>query len=144
MKTLLTRRAVLALLASLAWAPGAALAQDPHAVIVQKVARDWLVLADNLDADATWKAAGVRFQKAITAANWADSLKKARGARGTVIQRAVAGSTFASTFPGLPAGGTYALVRFRTSFSNPPSGSEDVTLEIGPDSTWRVIGYTIH
>ena len=143
MKTF-TRRAVLAVLAGLAWVPGSVVAQDPRAAIVQKVARDWLVLADNLDADATWKAAGTRFQNAITAANWAGSLKKSRGSRGIVNQRAVAATTFASSFPGLPPGGTYALVRFRTSFSNHPGGGEDVTLEMGSDSTWRVIGYAIH
>jgi hypothetical protein len=139
----LTRRSALGALAVLACLPGAVLAQDPRAVTVQRIAREWLVLADKVDAEATWKAAGARFQQAITAPKWAEQLAKARGTRGTVVQRAVAGTMFASSFPGLPPGGNYALVRFRTSFSNHPAGGEDVTLEMGPDSVWRVVGYVI-
>jgi hypothetical protein len=138
-----TRRAALATLVGLALAPRRAFAQDPRAAVVQKVARDWLALADKIDAAATWNAAGARFQQAITAAGWAESLRRGREPRGAIDQRAVIVTTLASAFPGLPAGGNYALVRFRTSFANHANGGEDVTLEMGPDSVWRVIGYVI-
>ena len=137
------RRAAIATLFCLALAPAAAFAQDPRAATVQKVAREWVALADKVDAAATWNAAAPRFRQAITAASWADSLQKARGSRGELVQRAVVATTFASSFPGLPDNGTYALIRFRTSFSNHANGGEDVTLEMGPDAVWRVVGYLI-
>ena len=46
---------------------GLSSAQDPRATNVQKEARKWLELTDRGDAQASWKAAGKQFQKAITA-----------------------------------------------------------------------------
>src|SRR5512143_2629391 len=64
----LTRRRALGMLACVVLVPRTAVAQDPRATVVQKVARDWLALADALDGTATWNAAGPRFQQAISAA----------------------------------------------------------------------------
>ena len=137
------RRAALAALFFIVIVPGIAVAQDPRATQVQRVARDWLALADKLDTGATWKAAGPRFQDAISETRWAALLRRERQSRGAVVQRTASGTTFASSLPALPPGGSYALVRFRTSFANQPNSSEDVTLEQGADSVWRVIGYVI-
>ena len=134
---------MLAALACAVALPSIALAQDPRASEVQKVARDWLTLADKLDGAGTWKAAGQRFQASISVENWSTQLQRVREARGAVAQRTAAATSFASQVPNLPSGGSYAIIRFRTSFANEPNGTEDVTLEQGPDSAWRVIGYVI-
>jgi hypothetical protein len=136
-------RAVVGLLVCALLAPASAFAQDPRAATVQQAAREWLALADKLNAAATWKAAGSRFQNSITVARWSAGLQRQRGPRGAVVQRAVARTTFGSSFKGLPAGGNYALVQFRTSFEKEVDGAEHVTLEFGADGTWRVIGYVI-
>jgi hypothetical protein len=132
------RRAVLTAAASVIALPRLALAQDPRASQVQKAARDWLALADKLDASGTWKAAGSRFRDAIPESRWATLLKRERESRGALQQRAAAATTFASELPALPPGGKYAIVRFRTVFANQPRSSENVTLEQGTDSVWRV------
>ena len=137
------RRAMLAMLALALLASAPAHAQDPRAVVVQTVARQWLALADKLDAEATWNAAGVRFQQTMTIPQWADGLKREREARGAIAQRTVVATSFGSSMPGVPEGGNYALVRFRTSFANETFGAEHVTLEMGPDNVWRVIGYVL-
>jgi hypothetical protein len=137
------RRAALAALAGMIVVPRVAIAQDPRATQVQKVARDWLALADKLDTAATWKTAGPRFQEAISEVRWATLLRRERESRGALLQRTAASATFGSQFPALPAGGNYAMVHFRTSFANQPNSAENVTLEQGPDSVWRVIGYVI-
>ena len=137
------RRAALALLACALLAPQALWAQDPRAGTVQRVAREWLTLVDKLDAEASWSAAGVRFQQGMTTAQWAEILRRDREPRGTIVQRAMTATTFADSGPGLPAGGAYALVRFRTSFANLADGGEEVILEVGPGYVWRVIGYVL-
>jgi hypothetical protein len=137
------RRAALALLACTLLVVTTAFAQDPRAATVQRVAREWLLLADQLAAAASWKAAGPRFQQAITVPRWAVGLKREREPRGLVVQRAITATSFASSFPGLPEGGNYALVQFRTSFEKSPGGAESVTLELGADGAWQVIGYVI-
>ena len=137
------RRALVAALVSAVAVPKIAFAQDPRATFVQKVARDWLALADKLDTTATWKAAGPRFQDAISETKWSALLRRERESRGAVVQRTLAGTRFGSNFPALPPGGTYAMVGFRTAFANQPISFEDVTLEQGSDSVWRVIGYVV-
>jgi hypothetical protein len=139
----LTRRTLLAVLACALAAPSVALAQDPRASEAQRAARDWLALADKFDASGTWKAAGSRFQQSIPQERWAALLKREREARGTVVQRTTVATSFPSELPSLPAGGNYATIHFRTAFANEPNGSEDLTLEQGPGSAWRVIGYVI-
>ena len=71
------RCAAVALFAAAVWATST-FAQDPRASTVQGVAREWLLLADRLDASATWQAAGPRFQKAITESRWAEGLARER------------------------------------------------------------------
>jgi hypothetical protein len=138
-----TRRALLAALACAIALPGVALAQDPRASEVQKVARDWLALADKFDGPATWNTAGQRFQASIPEERWTMLLRREREARGAVVQRTAAGTSFPSELPALPGDGRYATIHFRTSFANEPNAFEDLTLEQGPDSVWRVIGYVI-
>lgn len=110
---------------------------------MQRVARDWLALVDKLDAAASWKAAGERFQRATTPAFWIETLKRDRKPRGALLQRTVAATAFGYTGPELPEGGSYALVRFHSAFASDPNGVEEVTLEVGSDYAWHVIGYVI-
>ena len=124
-------------------APHAVRAQDPRAATVQRVAREWLALVDKFDAAASWKAAGERFQRATPPVLWIETLKRDREPRGALLQRTVAATDFGYTGPDLPDGGSYALVRFRSAFANDPTSVEEVTLEVGSDYAWRVIGYVI-
>ena len=137
------RRAALALLVCVLLGSQTVTAQDPRAAAVQRVAREWLTLVDKLDAAASWSAAGARFQQGMTPAQWAGILQSDRAPRGAIVQRAVATTTFSSSGPGLPAGGEYALVRFRSSFANLADGGEEVVLEVGPDYAWHVVGYML-
>jgi len=138
-----TRRRALTLLACTLLAPRAVYAQDARAATVQRVARDWLALVDKLDAEASWKAAGARLQQSMPPEAWVETLRSERVPRGMLERRAVVATAFGETGPGLPDGGSYALVKFRSSFANQSDGLEEVTLEVEPDYTWRVIGYRI-
>ena len=59
-----------------------------------------------------------------------------------VVQRAVEGTAL-GPFPDQPDSDKIAIVRFRTSFSKESLAIERVTLELGPDQVWRVVGYVI-
>lgn len=137
------RRAVLLGLAALAAASvaPASLAQDPRASVAQEVAREWLVLADRKQADAAREAAGAKFRDALNAERWREALAQARGPLGEVTQRTVLATRLTRTLPGQPDG-DYALVAFRTSWTNKSVGRELVSLEFERDA-WRVIGYVI-
>src|SRR5436190_23638585 len=121
---------------------GAALAQDPRASAAQAAAREWLALADRSDAQASWNAAGQKFQAAMPATGWAAALAKARAPMGPVKSRTIFKTGFKSTFPGAPDG-DYALIIYTTSFANKAEGHETLTLEHESDGKWRVVGYFI-
>jgi Protein of unknown function (DUF4019) len=131
-----------ALAVALAYWSALALGQDPAATTVQHAARDWLALTDRGDGAASWDAAARQFKNALPRDHWADSLRKARDPFGTLAQRTVLSTTFATSFPGAPDG-TYAMVLFRTSFAKKTDATETVTLEREGDGAWRVVGYFI-
>lgn len=116
-------------------------AQDARATESQRVAREWLALADKQDGAGTWTQAGPKFQAAMTQEQWTRALKDARGPFGAALQRAVLKSEFGKSIPGQPDG-EYMLLQFRTSFEKKESARETVTLE-RVDGKWRVIGYFI-
>jgi hypothetical protein len=120
----------------------AALAQDPRASAVQTAARDWLALVDRSDAQASWSAAGKRFQAALPADGWAAALAKARAPLGALKSRTISKTDFRKKFQDYPEG-DYALIIYTASFANKTAGQETVTLERESDGKWRVIGYFI-
>jgi hypothetical protein len=120
----------------------AALAQDPRASAVQTAARDWLALVDRSDTQASWDAAGKKFQAALPAAGWAAALAKARAPLGAIKGRTISKTDFRTKFQDYPEG-DYALIIYTTSFANKTAGQETVTLERESDGKWRVIGYFI-
>ena len=127
----------------LAWlVAGIAVAQDPKATEAQAAARNWLALADRSDAQASWSAAGKKFQAAMSAAGWADALAKVRTPLGEMKSRTISQTGFRKTFQDVPEG-DYAVIVYVTSFANKVRGQETVTLERESDGKWRVLGYSI-
>jgi len=122
---------------------GSAFAQDPRATTAQKEARSWLELTDHGDAAGSWRAAGKKFQSAITADRWTESLREVRPPLGELVGRTVMSTQFTKQIPGAPDG-DYALLEFRASFAKKTNSRETVTLEREADDAWRVIGYFIH
>ena len=117
-----------------------AFAQDPRTSALQSAARAWLAYIDRSDAQGAWKAAGRKFQAALSADQWAAELKKAQDRMGMATQRTVGPARFLSSVAGLPDG-DYAQILFRTSFNKKPDGGEQLTLEREADGQWRVVGY---
>src|SRR6202158_6505223 len=79
-----------------------AFAQDPRATTAQKEARSWLELTDHGDAAGSWRAAGKKFQSAITADRWTESLREVRPPLGELVGRTVVAHPFTKTIPGAP------------------------------------------
>jgi Protein of unknown function (DUF4019) len=130
-------------LIGLAWlVAGIAVAQDPKATAAQAAARDWLALADRADAQASWNAAGKKFQAAMPADGWGKALKRAREPLGPVKSRATFMTSFKTSFQNTPEG-EYALIVYVTNFTNKVRGQETLTLERESDGKWRVVGYSI-
>ncbi|HEV2977224.1 MAG TPA: DUF4019 domain-containing protein [Casimicrobiaceae bacterium] len=135
-------RCVLAALCMVWLVSGTAIAQDPRASAAQAAARDWLMLIDRGDAQASWDAASERFRAAMPLSGWGNELLKERVPLGAMRSRAALKTSFTKIFPGVPEG-DYALVSFETSFARRPQGRETVTLEHEDDGNWHVVGYFV-
>src|SRR4029453_2845375 len=112
------RRAALRALLAAAWVIALpSRAQDPRASEAQAVALAWLGFPADNNAEASWASSGTKFRNAITAERWKEGLAKLRVPLGTMQRRTLHEATFARVIPGLPDG-DYALLRFRTLFSD--------------------------
>ena len=120
----------------------AAGAQDANAIEAQRAAREWLAIADGLDATRSWEAAGARFRDAMPAERWAAAVKQIRVPLGAVERRTVVTTRFEKAPKGFPPG-DYVLVQFRSSFAQRSVVQETVTLERDGTGRWRVSGYAI-
>jgi len=112
---------------------------DPKA---EAAAREWLALADAGDAQRTWSAAAVLFQRAVPQDQWARALSAARDPLGSVVSRTLRDARQVQELPGAPDG-DYVVFQFDTQFEHKRSAVETVTPMRDPDGSWRVSGYFI-
>lgn len=122
---------------------GAALAQNPNSIVAQKAAREWLAKTDQVNAAASYEAAGSKFRDAVTVDRWTEALQRARAPLGALEQRTIFNTTFDKKLPEGGPEGEYALVMYRTAFAKKTDSVETITLEREKDGVWRVIGYFI-
>lgn len=139
----LRRRVVGALVAGvMGFAVASAHAQDPRVTAAVAAARDWLLMTDHGDAAESYKRASARFRNAMDPRHWQAALNRERAPRGAIVQRTVVQTGFQRSIPGV-GDGEFAILEFRTSFAQQPTGAETVTLEREADGVWRVVGYLI-
>jgi len=114
-------------------------ATDPAAI---KAAESWLDLVDSGKYADSWKTAASLFREKVTAAQWEEAVRSARGPLGPVASRKLASAQFMRTLPGAPDG-EYVVIRYETSFEKKKSSSETITPMKDKDGVWRVAGYFI-
>lgn len=109
---------------------------------VERVALDWLALADRGDAHESWATAASLFRRAVPEDEWARSLDVARSPLGALVSRRLQRARPAHELPGAPDG-DYVVFEFATEFAHKRSAVETVTPMRDADGQWRVSGYYI-
>jgi len=137
-------RMVVPVLAAGAWifAAERVLAQPASDTAAVKAAESWLTLVDSGKYAESWKAAASLFREKVTAAQWEDAVRSARGPLGPVESRKLVTAKYTRTLPGAPDG-EYVVIRYETTFQKKKSSVETVTPMKDNDGVWRVAGYTI-
>jgi hypothetical protein len=137
-------RMVVPVLAAGAWifAAERVLAQPANDAAAVKAAESWLSLVDSGKYGDSWKAAASLFREKVTAAQWKEMVRSARGPLGPVESRKRASAQYTRTMSGAPDG-EYVLIRYETTFHNKKSSVETVTPMKDKDGVWRVSGYFI-
>jgi len=137
-------RMMVPVLAAGAWifAAERVLAQPATDPAASKAAVSWLSLVDSGKYAESWKQASSLFRDKVTAAQWEEAVRSARGPLGPVESRKLVTAQFTRTLPGAPDG-EYVLLRYETAFQKKKSGAETVTPMKDKDGVWRVSGYFI-
>ena len=112
---------------------------DPAA---ERAALDWLALTDEGDAEGSWNSSASLFRRAVSLDKWTESLERARGPLGRLVNREVDSARVATELPGAPDG-EYVVFQFKTAFEHKRSAVETVTPMRDTDGVWRVSGYFI-
>lgn len=106
-----------------------------------RVALDWLQLIDGGKYDDSWARASLLLQAQHTLDQWQSHLQHLRTAYGDLSTRGLASVSFSKSLAGFPDG-SYATVRYQSSFFKQRDASETVSLHF-EGGQWRPIVYTL-
>ena len=106
----------------------------------------WLKGIDAGGYAQSWKDASVRFQKAVSEAQWQAALDQVRKPLGSCSERKLVSASRLSELPA-PASmtikGDFVVAQFEASFDNLIGAVETVTFEKEADGNWKASGYFI-
>lgn len=103
--------------------------------------RDWLALVDSGRFPDAYDQAGELFRGSMAREQWAAALGNSRKPLGNVLQRNLKTAVVAQDLPGAPKG-KYVVSTFETTFQQQAAPLWEIaTSFLGPDGTWKVVGY---
>jgi len=161
MKSQTRARCIAALIASLACAPSALLAQGagagaaatgraigdpvaPDPVSAATLASDhFLAVIDAGNFGESWKGAAEVFKLGVSQADWITDLEAIHAKLGKTTMRELKTTQFSTTLRGAPATGEYVTVSYLTKFANAPLATETLIVSKEADGEWRIAGYNI-
>lgn len=117
--------------------PVAAPSTVPAESAAVAAARQWLVLVDRGDWNASWEATGQSFKALNTVETWSRVAQQVQGPLGAVKSRVLVGE---ETVPAPPYG--YQMVKFRTDYAKKAGAIETLSL-VREGGNWRVVGVTV-
>jgi hypothetical protein len=129
----------------------AALSTDPAAEKAgeegaKKAARDaaksWLGVVDSGKYAESWSQASSIFRKQVSAEQWENAVRSARGPLGKLLTREFRSAEYSRTLPGAPDG-EYVVIQYDGSYENKKEALETVVAMKEKDEAWRVGGYFI-
>lgn len=116
--------------------------ENPDAAESLPRAKAFIAELDAGDWSGSWEVAGVMFQSAASAEEWAETVEPVREPLGAVKSRQLTNVNRVSTLPGAPEG-DYEVLQFRTVFSARPGElTETIVMTMGRDG-WEVAGYFV-
>ena len=101
----------------------------------------WLSWVDSGKYDESWSHSSTLLRLQQLPDEWLARMKRLQAAYGAFSMRSVTGVSFSRSVQGLPDG-SYATVRFQSSFFRQRNATETVTLRFETDK-WRVVSYTL-
>lgn len=120
-----------------------ALNKTPSQQISQQslhAAAQFLFLVDTEEYSRSWEVSSKILQKMLSEQAWNEQIAKIRNFLGPVVERIQHDVSYTDTATDVPEG-EYVILRFISKFELRERVVETITLILGEDSQWRVVGY---
>lgn len=103
-------------------------------------AAQFLFLVDTEEYAQSWQVTADALKKLLSEQDWKRKIAGLRGYLGPAIERIRHRITYTASASDVPEG-EYVVMTFITRFAFRPQVIETITLMLGADAEWRVVGY---
>ena len=103
-------------------------------------ASQFLFLVDTEEYEQSWDIASQNLKLMLTQQDWNDRIAKIRSYLGPIVERAYANIAYTDSASDVPAG-EYVVMTFISKFELRERVTETLTLMLGENDQWQVVGY---
>ena len=129
--------------ASLLWIIVPAFNKTPSELVTKETlvaAAEFLYLVDTEEYAKSWEVTSATLQNMLTQAAWSEEIDRLRSFLGPIVERIQHDITYTDTASDVPAG-EYVIMTFVSKFTLSERVFEKLTLMLGEDDRWQVVGY---
>jgi hypothetical protein len=117
-------------------------AEEAAGKAADEAAGGWLAPVDSGEYAKSRAQASALFRKQVTAEQWGQAARAARGPLGRLVSRKLASTQFSKTLPGA-RDGEYVVLQFTSAFEEKREAAETVVMLKEEDGSWKTAGYFI-
>lgn len=129
--------------ASLLWIIVPAINKTPSELVTKHAlaaASEFLYLVDTEEYAKSWEVASLTLQNMLSQAAWNEEIDRLRSFLGPIVERIQHDITYTDSADDVPAG-EYVVMTFVSKFALSERVFEKLTLMLGEDDQWQVVGY---
>ena len=105
-----------------------------------RAAAEFLFLVDTEEYAESWEVSSDVLQQMLSKKAWSDQITKIRSFLGPIVERAQHSISYTDDADGVPSG-EYVIMTFVSKFELRERVTETLTLLLGDDNQWEVVGY---
>lgn len=130
-------------IASLLWIIVPAINKSPGELVTKQAldaAAEFLYLVDTEEYAKSWEVTSTTLKNMLTQAAWSEEIDRLRSFLGPIIERMQHDITYTDSASDVPTG-EYVVMTFVSRFTLSERVFEKLTLMLGEDDQWQVVGY---
>jgi hypothetical protein len=108
--------------------------------VTEQAAAEFLFLVDTEEYSRSWEVTSDTLKRMLSEQAWLERIAELRSLLGPIIERARYEVAYASSSGDVPAG-EYVVMTFISRFELREKVIEKLTLMLGDDGRWQVVGY---
>lgn len=117
--------------------------KTPSQQVAQKsvlAAAQFLFLVDTEEYAKSWEVSSAKLKEMLTKEAWDEQITKIRSFLGPIVERIHHDITYTDSASDVPSG-EYVIMTFISKFELRDGVTETITLMLGDNNQWQVVGY---